>query len=125
MKAYLINMHLLVPRSRSSAKVKVKYKSYISQKMAISEAFVFRKHNLFPFPTMFFILLKHILFGLEHVKSDIWTFALNLCSLWRLIRNNTVWFMLFSGFDQVYFSTNSNFFGKCHLKLTLFLICQF
>ena len=32
MKAYLINMHLLVPRSRSSAKVKVKYKGCISQK---------------------------------------------------------------------------------------------
>ena len=32
MKAYLINMHLLVPRSRSSAKVKVKCKGYISQK---------------------------------------------------------------------------------------------
>ena len=32
MKAYLINMHLLVPRSRSSAKVKVRYKGYISQK---------------------------------------------------------------------------------------------
>ena len=32
MKAYLINMHLLVPRSRSSAKVKVKYKGFISQK---------------------------------------------------------------------------------------------
>ena len=31
MKAYLINMHLLVPKSRSSAKVKVKYKGYISQ----------------------------------------------------------------------------------------------
>ena len=47
MKAYLINMHLLVPRSRSSAKVKVKYKGYISQKMAISGAFVFYKHILF------------------------------------------------------------------------------
>ena len=32
MKAYLINMHLLVPWSRSSAKFKVKYKGYISQK---------------------------------------------------------------------------------------------
>ena len=32
MKAYLINMFLLVPRSRSSAKVKVKYKGYISRK---------------------------------------------------------------------------------------------
>ena len=33
MKAYLINMHLLVPRSKSSAKVKVKWKGYISQKI--------------------------------------------------------------------------------------------
>ena len=32
MKAHLINMHLLVPRSRSSAKVKVEYQGYISQK---------------------------------------------------------------------------------------------
>ena len=32
MKAYLINMDLLVPRSRSSAKVKVKYKGNTSQK---------------------------------------------------------------------------------------------
>ena len=47
MKAYLINMHLLVPISRSSAKVKVKYKGYISQKMAISGAFVFHKYILF------------------------------------------------------------------------------
>ena len=35
MKAHLINTHLLVPRSRSSAKVTVKYKGYISQKMAV------------------------------------------------------------------------------------------
>ena len=47
MKAYLNNMHLLVPRSRSSAKVKVKYKGYVSQKMAVSGAFVFHKHILF------------------------------------------------------------------------------
>ena len=46
MKAYLINMHLLVPRSKSSAKVKVKYKGYISQKMAVSGAFMFHKHIL-------------------------------------------------------------------------------
>ena len=32
MKAHLINMHLLVLRSRSSAKVKVEYQGYISQK---------------------------------------------------------------------------------------------
>ena len=47
MRAYLINMHLLVPQSRSSAKVKVKYKGYISQKMAVLGAFVFHKHILF------------------------------------------------------------------------------
>ena len=47
MKAYLINVHLLVPRSRSSAKVKVKYKGHISQKMTVSGAFVFHKHILF------------------------------------------------------------------------------
>ena len=46
MKAYFINMHLLVPRSRSYAKVKVKYKGYICQKMAVSGAFVFHKHKL-------------------------------------------------------------------------------
>ena len=47
MKAYLIIMHLLVPRSRSSAKVKVKYKGYIPQKMAVSGTFVLHKHILF------------------------------------------------------------------------------
>ena len=47
MKAYLINMHLLVPSSGSSTKVKVKYKGYIFQKMAVSGAFVFHKHILF------------------------------------------------------------------------------
>ena len=47
MKAYLINMHLLVPRSGSSAKVKVKYKGYIYQKVAVLGVFVFHKHILF------------------------------------------------------------------------------
>ena len=49
MKAYLINMHLLVPRSRPSAKVKVIYKGCISQKMAVSGAFMFHEHILFYF----------------------------------------------------------------------------
>ena len=47
MEAYVINMHLLVPRSRSSAKVKVKYKGYNFQKIAVSGAFIFHKHILF------------------------------------------------------------------------------
>ena len=47
MKAYLINMHLLVTRSRSSAKVKVKYKDYISQKNGLFGSIVFHKYILF------------------------------------------------------------------------------
>ena len=46
MKAHLIDTHLLVPRSRSSAKVKVKYQGHIFKKMAISGALVFHKHIL-------------------------------------------------------------------------------
>ena len=58
MKAYLINMHLLVPRSRSPAKVKIKYKGYISQKVAISGAFVFHKYILVFFVFFFRHMLK-------------------------------------------------------------------
>ena len=47
MKAHLIDTHLLVPRSRSSAKVKVKYHCHVSQKMGVSGALVFHKHILF------------------------------------------------------------------------------
>ena len=47
MKAHLIDTHLLVPRSRSSAKVKVKYRGHVSQKMDVLGAFVFHKHILF------------------------------------------------------------------------------
>ena len=66
MKAYLINMHLLVPRSRSSAKVKAKYKGYISQKMAVSGAFGFDKHVFFQFRlfdihcTIFFFFISAV-----------------------------------------------------------------
>ena len=41
MKAHLIDTHLLGPRSRSSAKVKVKYEGRVSQKMGVSGALVF------------------------------------------------------------------------------------
>ena len=46
MKAHLIDTHLLVPRSRSSVKVKVKYQGHVSQKMGVSGALVFHKHIL-------------------------------------------------------------------------------
>ena len=46
MKAHLIDTHLLVPRSRSSAKVKVKYQGHVSKKMGVSEALVFHKQIL-------------------------------------------------------------------------------
>ena len=47
MKAHLIDTHLLVPRSRSSAKVCVKYQGHVSQKMGVLGALVFHKHILF------------------------------------------------------------------------------
>ena len=47
MKAHLIDAHLLVPSSRSSAKVKVKYQGHGSQKMGFSGALAFHKHILF------------------------------------------------------------------------------
>ena len=71
MKAYFINMHLLVPRSRPSAKVKVKYKGYISQKMAVSGAFVFHKHilfflsYLFNFPLFVCLFLPFLLYPFQ------------------------------------------------------------
>ena len=49
MKAHLIDSHLLVPRSRSSAKVKVEYQGYISQKIVVLVALVFHKHILLKF----------------------------------------------------------------------------
>ena len=47
MKAHLIDTHLLVPRARSSAKVKVKYQGHVSQQMGVSRALVFHKHILY------------------------------------------------------------------------------
>ena len=46
-KAHLIDTHLLVSRSRSSAKVMVKYQGHVSEKMGVSGALVFHKHILF------------------------------------------------------------------------------
>ena len=47
MKVHLIDTHLLAPRSRSSANVKVKYPSHVSQKMGVLGALVSHKHILF------------------------------------------------------------------------------
>ena len=44
LKAHLIYTHLLVPRSRSSAKVKVEYQGHISQKLAIWGHYVSQTH---------------------------------------------------------------------------------
>ena len=46
MRAHLIDTHLQVPRSSSSAKVKVKYQGHVSEKMAVSGALVFPKTHL-------------------------------------------------------------------------------
>ena len=47
MKAHLIDTHLLVPRSRSSTKVKVNNQGHVSQEMDISVALVFHNPILF------------------------------------------------------------------------------
>ena len=44
MEAHLIDTHLLVPRSRSSAKVKVKYQGHISQKRMFGRISVSQTH---------------------------------------------------------------------------------
>ena len=46
MKAHLIDKHLLALKSRSSAKVKVKYQGHVSLKMDVLGALVFHKHIL-------------------------------------------------------------------------------
>ena len=65
MKAHLIDTHLLVPRSKSSAKVKVKYQGHVSQKVGVSGALVFHKHIL-----VFFVRLE----GFEKQKTMLKTF---------------------------------------------------
>ena len=62
MKAYLINMHLLAPRSRSSAKVKVKYKGYISQKWP------FWLHSCFTNTSCFEIIKFYLLLNWKSPK---------------------------------------------------------
>ena len=47
MKAHLIETHLLDPRSRSSAKIRVTYQGHISPKMAVLGALVFYKNIFF------------------------------------------------------------------------------
>ena len=65
MKAHLIDTHLLVPRSRSSAKVNVKFQGHVSQKMGVSGALVFHKHILF---RVKFILSSANAFDLDKYK---------------------------------------------------------
>ena len=65
MKAHHIDTHLLVPRSKSSAKVKVKYQGHVSQKMDVSGALVFHKHIWFPFFTKLFT------FSLTNVRINV------------------------------------------------------
>ena len=75
MKAHLIDTHLLVPRSRSSAKVKVKYQGHVSQKMGVSGALVFHKHILFSLAKMFYTSLKIHVIVMSLLNSKVldWT----------------------------------------------------
>ena len=78
MKAHLIDTHLLVPGSRSSAKVKVKYQGHVPQKMGVSGAFMFQKHILF-----FFVNCKCFPFG--HASNFVVWYRLNTLPLLQIL----------------------------------------
>ena len=70
MKTHLINTHLLLSRSRSSAEVKVEYQSYISQKMVVSEALMFHKHILVFFFFFFFRIMPFFLYPISSTRMQ-------------------------------------------------------
>ena len=61
MKAHLIDTHPLVPKSRSFAKVKVKYQGHVSQKMGVSGSLVFT--NTSCFSQFFMVWMKAVDLG--------------------------------------------------------------
>ena len=73
MKAHLIDTHLLVPRSRSSAKVKVKYQGHVSQKMGVLGALLFHKHILFS-STYLNGLTKSFVHLIVNFIYDVWKY---------------------------------------------------
>ena len=102
MKAHLIDTHLLVPRSRSSAKVKVKFQGHVSQKMGVLGALVFHKHILFSmkFYIIFFcicngacIFSSNGIYGIYKVKPS--------CAQRNLFPNNMCILCSFIGYIQV------------------------
>ena len=66
MKAHLIDTHLLVQRSWSSAKVKVKYQGHVSQKMGVLGELVFHKHIFVCFFYQYFAQYYSCTSGLLH-----------------------------------------------------------
>ena len=77
MKAHLIDSHLLVSRSRSSAKVKVKCQGTVSQKMGVSGALVFHKNILFYITVISLILLKIFTSNMDRYLHQTWTCSLS------------------------------------------------
>ena len=90
MKAHLINRVCLVPRSRSSAKVKVEYQGYISQEMVVLGALVFHTHILF-FKVLKYVYMEERVKGLlDTASEDNLDFFLK--NSWR--KNDNTWFRL-------------------------------
>ena len=87
MKAHLIDTHLLVPRSRSSAKVKVKYQDHLSQKMGVSGALVFHKHIFFFFSSFRMVSM---------FEAEYWTIA-NPDWIWIIVVGFLIAFALAFG----------------------------
>ena len=78
MKAHLINADIMVLRSKSSAKVKVKYQGHVSQKMGVLGELVFHKHILF-----FFTLLPSISIILVIFNDNIVCKSLEFWPIWN------------------------------------------
>ena len=66
MKAHLIDTHVLVLRSRSSAKVKVKYQGHVSQKMGILGGISVSQTNFALFPVHFGLKVCSAIFRCLH-----------------------------------------------------------
>ena len=117
MKAHLIDTHLLVPRSRSSAKVKVKYRDHVSQKMDILGALVFHKHIFFFF---FFNPLPRLsILGSSSLAANKDMMA-KICTKWGysyLLEKKVLW-------EKEKLLVTSNFsFNHSVFKSSLLVIC--
>ena len=88
MKAHLINTHFLVPRSRSSAKVKVKYQGHVSQKIGVSRALVGSPVGVILYT--FFISIKRNIISKKRNTISLKRIAISIKRNTFSIKRNTI-----------------------------------